>query len=61
MQNTFRILLSISDYFSKRGSQVCCQLANYVSKFGSWAGTSQRISQLDNVIGNFETNLGTAC
>ena len=57
MQNTFRILLSISDYFSKRGSQVCCQLANYVSKFGSWAGTSQ----LDNVIGNFETNLGTAC
>jgi hypothetical protein len=30
-------LLSISYYFSKRGSQVCCQLANYVSKFGSWA------------------------
>ena len=36
-----RGLLSISYYFSKRGSQVCCQLANYVSKFGSWAGTSQ--------------------
>ena len=40
------VLLSISDYFSKRGSQVCCQLANYVSKFGSWAGTSQRSSQV---------------
>ena len=41
-----RTLLSISEYFSKRGSQVCCQLANYVSKFGSWAGTSQRSSQV---------------
>jgi hypothetical protein len=39
-------LLSISYYFSKRGSQVCCQLANYVSKFGSWAGTSQQSSQV---------------
>ena len=29
------------------GSQVCCQLANlYVSKFGSWAGTSQQSSQV---------------
>ena len=34
---TWKLLLSISHNFSKHGSQVCCQLANYVSKFGSWA------------------------
>jgi hypothetical protein len=41
-------LLSISDYFSKRGSQVCCQLVNYVSKFGSCMG------------GNFATNFASS-
>jgi hypothetical protein len=40
------ILLLISSHFSTRGSQVRCELANYVSKFGNWARTSQQSSQV---------------
>ena len=29
------------------GSEVRCEFANYVSKFGSWAGTSQLISEFN--------------
>jgi hypothetical protein len=32
-----QILLSISGNFSTRCSQVRCELANYVVKFGRWA------------------------
>jgi hypothetical protein len=35
------ILLLISSHFSTRGSQVRCEVANYVSKFGNWARSSQ--------------------
>jgi hypothetical protein len=40
------ILLSISSHFSTRGSQVHCELANYVSMFGNWVRTSQQSSQV---------------
>jgi hypothetical protein len=35
-----KCLLLISSHFSTRGSQVHCELANYVSNFGNWALTS---------------------
>ena len=40
-------LSSISGHFSTRSSEVRCEFANYVSKFGSWAGTSQLISEFN--------------
>ena len=49
-------LLSISVHFSRRGCEVRSQVPNYVSKFGSWPGTSQRTSELRNELPNFETN-----
>ena len=40
-------LIFDSGHFSTRGSKVCCEFANYVSNFGSWAGTSQLISKFN--------------
>ena len=42
----FDLLLSILSHFSTRGSQVRCKLANYISKFKTWARTSQQSSQV---------------
>jgi hypothetical protein len=50
------VLSSISVHFSRRGCEVRSQVPNYVSKFGSWTGTSQRTSELRNELPNFETN-----
>ena len=36
------------------------KVPNYVSKFGSWAVTSQRTSELRNELPNFETNFRTS-
>ena len=47
------LLLSISSHFSTRGSQVRCELANYVSKFRYWARTSQQSSQVCFNVMNF--------